>query len=97
MLSTDDQCVAMTTLDQETEDLAPVGESQWMIRLQARPELTDRPKSFAFLEANESVKEVFYQRYQDADLALVGPDVILMAAYGNPSSGWQWMLFILEA
>ena len=66
-----------------------------MIRLQARPELTERPKSFAFPAPNESVKEVVYQRYQDADLASVGPDVILMAAYGNPSPGWPWMLLIL--
>ena len=95
MLSTDDQGMVVTTLDQETDDLAPVGERQWMIRLQARPELTERPKSFAFPAPNESVKEVVYQRYQDADLASVGPDVILMAAYGNPSPGWPWMLLIL--
>lgn len=95
VVSTDDQGVAVMTLDQETEDLAPVGERQWMIRLQARPELTERPKSFAFPAPNESVKKVVYQRYQDADLASVGPDVILMAAYGNPSSGWPWMLLIL--
>ena len=95
VLSTDDQGVAVTTLDQESEDLAPVGERQWMIRLQARPELTERPKLFAFPAPFESVKEVIYQRYQDADIASVGPELILMAGYGNPPSGWQWMLLIV--
>jgi len=38
---------------------------------------------------------VIYQRYQDADLASVGPELILMAGYGNPPSGWQWMLLIV--
>jgi hypothetical protein len=38
---------------------------------------------------------VIYQRYQDADLATVGPEVVLMAAYGNPSSSWQWTLLII--
>lgn len=95
VVSTDDQGVSVTTLDQESEDLSPIGERQWMIRLQARPELTERPKSFAFPEPRKSVTEVVYQRYQDADLASVGPEVILMAAYGDPASGWQWILLIL--
>ncbi len=95
VVSNDDQGVAVSTLDQESEDLAPVGERQWVIRLQARPELTERPKSFAFPKPNSSVKEVIYQRYQDADLASVGPEVILMAAYGNSSSGWQWVLLVV--
>ena len=65
------------------------------MRLQARPELTERPKSFAFPESSTAVKETVYQRYQDADLASVGPEIILMAAYGNSSSGWQWILLVL--
>jgi|TARA_E500000081_G_C6112604_1_gene343517 hypothetical protein len=38
---------------------------------------------------------VIYLRYQDVDLASAGPELILMAAYGNPSPAWQWMLLIV--
>jgi len=93
--STDDQGVAVSTIDQESEDLSPIAERQWMIRMKARPELTERPKTFAFPTPKTETKEVIYQRYQDADLASVGPEIILMASYGKASSGWQWMVLIL--
>ena len=38
---------------------------------------------------------MIYLRYQDVDLASAGPELILMAAYGNPSPAWQWMLLIV--
>jgi len=93
--STDDQGVAVSTIDQESEDLSPIAERQWMIRMKARPELTERPKTFAFPTPKTETKKVIYQRYQDADLASVGPEIILMASYGKASSGWQWMVLIL--
>ena len=93
--STDDQGVAVSTIDQESEDLSPIAERQWMIRMKARPELTERPKTFTFPTPKTETKEVIYQRYQDADLASVGPEIILMATYGKASSAWQWMLLIL--
>lgn len=94
IVSTDDQGVAVSTIDLESEDLSPIAERQWMIRMKARPELTERPKSFAFPAPKTETKEVIYQRYQDADLASVGPEIVLMANYGNASSSWQWIFLV---
>ena len=41
-----------------------------------------------------------YQRYVDADLAKVGPEVSLEARYGQPTYAWAWWLvggFLLAA
>ena len=56
------------------------------------PVETEDPKTFKFASAKVDGAEMIYQRYVDADLAKVGPEVALEARYGEPSHACAWWL-----
>ena len=58
----------------------------------ALPSRTRPPKTFKFARAKADGAEMVYQRYVDADLAKVGPEVSLEARYGEPTYAWAWWL-----
>jgi hypothetical protein len=69
--------------------------------MQAHAELEELPDSFSFAAAVLPLDEVemTYQRYVDADLASVGPDVSLEARYGelDRPGFWTWALCLAIA
>ena len=63
--------------------------------MKAKKDLANLPKTFDFGTPRLEVKEVIYQRYDDADLAKVESSVVLGERYGKTSKAWIWILSIV--
>ena len=85
VVSTDDQGVAVSRFDPESDETQIVSERTWLVTLNADEGLTELPEEFAFAKPTLDVKEAIYQRYNDADLAEVGQTVSLEQEYGKKS------------
>ena len=58
----------------------------WLVSLEAKSGLAEKPSSFTFPQANVEVEEFVFQRYDDADLAVADATIDLKASYGKRSS-----------
>ncbi len=94
VVETDDQGVAVSRFDKEGDQTAIVSERNWLLTLQAKPELSRKPEKFRFGDPVVDVEEVTYQRFVDADLAKVEQQIALEAEYGEPKQSWIWPLVI---
>ncbi len=86
----DDRGVLVSQFDEGQE--AVISERTWMVTLQAKPGLPAHPTTFEFAEATDSLTEVVYQRYADADLVTAERVANLDERYGEPSSRWPWLV-----
>ena len=88
----DDQGVSVAQFDEEETLPTVMSERNWMVSLEAKPNLPTKPKTFDFPEPTTEFKEVVYQRYVDADLASVTGTVNLEEKYGKKS--YAWMIWV---
>ncbi len=89
----DDRGVAVVEFDKEAPENSIRSERQWMVALSATTNEEQRPKAFQFASAKLPVKEMVYQRYEDADLKSVDAEVSLEARYGKT----PWLPWALSA
>ena len=87
---TEDQGLSVSRFDPDNEANSVVSERTWLITMQAADGLPERPTKYAFPCPKVEGAETTYQRYVDADLAKVEPNVNLDERYGNPSRTWIW-------
>ncbi|MEM7314183.1 MAG: hypothetical protein AAF497_13630, partial [Planctomycetota bacterium] len=84
--SIDDQGVVVKEYDKDSKDIEILSERLWTVSFTAADDLTAKPTEFTFAEPPSDEKEnveVVYQRFVDADLAVVEPTVSLEQEYGE--------------
>ena len=87
---TEDQGLSVARFDPDAAENTIVSERTWLITMEAADNLAERPTRYKFPEPKVATAETIYQRFVDADLAKVGPDVDLEARYGDPSRDGLW-------
>lgn len=85
-----DQGVAVSKFDQDTESIVIDSERTWLISYRADADQSKPPSTFHFASASVNGAEMTYQRYVNADLAKVGPEVSLEERYEQPRRTWIW-------
>ncbi|MGD9645653.1 MAG: hypothetical protein AB7U73_08070 [Pirellulales bacterium] len=92
IVKTEDGGVSVTQFDKEARENSIDSERIWTISLQAAAEQPDqRPDKFQFAAAKMPVKEMLYQRYDDADLVAVEPAIALEERYASRDFAWLWL------
>jgi hypothetical protein len=87
---TDDQGVSVSRFDPDGERNAILSERTWLVTMQALEGQPTRPEVYHFPKPKVETAEVVYQRYVDADLAKVEPEIKLEEQYGKPSQAKLW-------
>jgi hypothetical protein len=87
---TDDDGVSVSRFDPESDATLVNTERTWLVTMQAKPDLPERPDTFHFGTPKLETAEVAYQRYVDADLKEVDSTISLEEQYGEPSHRWLW-------
>lgn len=95
IVQTDDEGVSVVQFSADSEEVAVVSERSWMLTLGARDDLAELPDSFTFGEARTADASIVYQRYLDADLLEVEPEVSLEERYGERRRSWAWIVVAL--
>jgi hypothetical protein len=75
-----DQRLELKSLEAGGEQVQPVTERRWTIDVEPDPAAPAPPREFVFPAAAGPSIELAYQRYDDADVAAVGPTVPLRTA-----------------
>lgn len=86
----DDQGVAVSKFDQDSDAIVVDSERTWLVTYRAADEQAKPPSTFRFAPASVEGATVTYQRYVDADLAKVGHEVSLDERYEAPRRAWIW-------
>ena len=86
-----DPGLAISRIDTEVDDLAPVSERNWVIKLAVTD---DAPASlsFKFPEPTSANVKTTYKRYADADLVEVQPMLALAGFSLRPRPWWHWLV-----
>ena len=86
-----DQGLAISQIDTESDDLSPVSERNWLIKLRVAE---DAPSSLAFKfpETSLAGAKMIYKRYADADLVEVKPELALSGVTLRPKPWWHWLV-----
>jgi hypothetical protein len=87
----DDGGPAVTKFDNEADDTVVTSERLWTISLKPEGDGAARPEKFAFAAAKLPVKEIVYQRYEDADLVPVEREFALQQKYAETSYAGLWV------
>ena len=82
--------LSVTEFDKDADETLIRSERTWVVTLQAENGEAP-PETFHFPQAALPLKEVVYQRYDDADLVSVEPDISLVASYGSRGLAWLWL------
>lgn len=82
-----DQGLSVTKMDAEGEVVAPVCERSWIVTLVAEPGATDA-MTFRFPVPKVQGVEATYQRYNDADVIDVSPEIAVAGVSLAQRSGW---------
>ena len=80
----DDQGVSVSKFDPDSEATLIDSERTWLVSFRAAEDQEKPPATFRFASAKVDGAEMIYQRYVDADLAKVGPEISLEAKYDRP-------------
>jgi hypothetical protein len=92
VVKNEDGGVSVTQFDKEARENSIDSERIWTLALQASAEQPEqRPDKFQFAVAKVPVKEMHYQRYDDADLVTVEPQVALAERYASRNLYWVWL------
>ncbi|QDT41944.1 hypothetical protein Pan241w_20240 [Gimesia alba] len=86
--SIENEGVSVSQFDKTGPENAVNSERIWMVSMEARPDLTKHPESFSFGLPKLKEHEVTYQRFDDADLVSVEPEIMLQQEYGTPERSW---------
>ncbi len=90
--ATDDGGVSIKEFSKDSDQTRIVSERLWTITYRASAaDARARPTSFEFASALVPVKEVIFQRYEDADLVPVAHRIALEQRYGRTQRRWgRW-------
>ncbi len=80
-----DQGLSVAKFDDNANENVVLSERTWLVSYSAKSGQTQLPKSFAFPKPIMDTQEMVYQRYVDADLAMVPSMVELEEKYGQVS------------
>ncbi len=86
--SIENEGVSVSQFDKTAPGNAIDSERIWMVSMEARPDLTKHPEAFTFGLPKDEAHEVTYQRFDDADLVSVDPEIMLQQEYGTPEQSW---------
>lgn len=92
VVQTNDEGLAVSQFDEESDENVVVSERTWMVTMQAEQGLAELPQTFRFAEVVLPTEEILYQRYVDADLLAVEQEISLEQEYGQVSYAWVWLL-----
>lgn len=81
-----DNGVSVSQFDPTSRKPMINSDRSWLVSLEAKSGLAEKPSSFTFPQANVEVEEFVFQRYDDADLAVADATIDLKASYGKRSS-----------
>jgi hypothetical protein len=81
-----DNGVSVSQFDPTARKPTINSDRSWLVSLEAKPGLDQKPTKFTFPQSKVEVEEFIFQRYDDADLALAEATVDLNASYGKRSS-----------
>lgn len=84
----DDQGVAVSKFDPDSDAIVIDSERTCLVSYRAAENQDKPPALFHFASAKIDGVDMTYQRYVDADLAKVGPEVSLEARYEVPRTTW---------
>jgi hypothetical protein len=84
----DDQGVSVSKFNPDSEATRIDSERTWQVSFRAAENQEKPPATFRFASAKIDGAELVYQRYVDADLAKVGPEISLEATYDQPRYAW---------
>ncbi|MEW6745857.1 MAG: hypothetical protein AB1486_24210 [Planctomycetota bacterium] len=88
----EDQGVAVSEFDEESEEPAVLTKRTWMITMEGREGLAKLPETFSFGSPRVAGAEAEFMRYVDADLEKVEATLSLEHQYGETGSSWWWIL-----
>jgi hypothetical protein len=92
IVKNEDGGVSVTQFDKDARENSIDSERIWTIALVASAEQPEqRPDKFQFATAKVPVKEMLYQRYEDADLVTVEPQIALAERYASRDLRWVWI------
>jgi len=91
IVETVDEGVSVSKFDDEAAETTITSERLWLIAMQAK-DSESRPTSFSFATSKLPDAKLTYQRYVDADLAEVEPNISLEERYGRVSYAWLWIV-----
>ena len=91
----DDQQVSAAELDPSGDELAIRSERSWTVTLRGEQGQARLPRIFTFGTPKVGGAETIYQRYVDADLEQVEPEVDLEANYGSEATPWGGIALLL--
>ncbi|MBE0542834.1 MAG: hypothetical protein IH623_15890 [Verrucomicrobia bacterium] len=89
-----DHGLAVLQIDTEGDDLAPLSERNWLIKLRV-DENAPRSLAFHFGEAALPGAKLVFKRYEDADLVEVTPTLALAGLTLRARPLWHWLLLTL--
>lgn len=87
----EDQGLGVSRFDPESATPAVISERVWLVTLAGREDLAALPEQFAFPQAKVADAKLEYLRFEDADLASVGPVISLEREYGETEWPWTWL------
>lgn len=85
----DDQGASVVKFTEEQDSVQT--ERSWLLTLVPAGEGALPPR-FVFGKPSLDGITATYQRYDDADLATVAPEIALLRGHGNPNPAWAWVL-----
>jgi hypothetical protein len=88
---TTDQGQSIAKIDTEGDEVAPVCERSWLLKLTALPEAGSAP-TFHFPKPTREGVELAYKRYADADVVDVEPKVAVAGLRLGNKPWWPWAL-----
>ena len=88
---TEDSGTAVQRLDSEKDEIAPVSERNWVIKMRAENS-TGGSTRFEFPKPKRNDMKVACKRYVDADVAEATPELALSGVPLNRARLWQWGL-----
>jgi len=87
-----DQGLSVSRFEPESDQTVVVSERTWLVNMQVKAEMPERPTSFRFGTPKIETAESTLQRYADADLEKVEQEISLEQTYGKTSRVWVWCL-----
>jgi hypothetical protein len=84
----DDQGISVSRFDPDSDASLIDSERTWLVAFRAAEGQEKPPATFRFGKSTVDGAEFVYQRYVDADLAKVGPEISLEATYDRPRYAW---------
>jgi hypothetical protein len=91
VIKVEDQGLGVKKFDEDAQKNAILSERVWQVTLKGLSGQSELPKTFRFASVKLPTKETIYQRYNDADLAVVEQDVSLERVYGTQNRLWVWL------